>query len=394
MDIGVGADPADDLALVVARRHRPRQKPPERAIGAAQAEFNFVTFAAADRLGPDGDRARNIVGVNDLAPLIAVEFAGTGACIFINARVEPVQQPIGPCGPDMVRHGFGERAEFRFALPQRLLGDHLLGDIGVRADQPYGLSGLVALDGGSHRNPARLAVAWANDPVLRGIVANFARDGITEFLFGGLPIVGMDAPDPVLVGFVDRFRRQPVNQQIFRRPAIVEAGPQIDFKAADPADLLDPRQFGLAFTQRRGRAPLAGDVAANHQDSTDATAIVDRAVAVGPQMLPQAAAMGDRQQLIFVRCPLAGAHDLLDLRTQDAPDFVPAFPAALAQRGRMEVGPRGLAIGVIIELNELRTPPEQHRVVGIQQQAHSRPQALRPGLRRPQRTSRPAVSAR
>ena len=88
----------------------------------------------------------------------------------------------------MVRHGFGEGAEFRFALPQRLLGDHLLGDIGVRADQAYGLSGSVALDSGSHRNPARLTVAWANDPVLRGIVANFARDGITEFLFGGFAV--------------------------------------------------------------------------------------------------------------------------------------------------------------------------------------------------------------
>ena len=55
----------------------------------------------------------------------------------------------------MVRHGFGEGAEFRFALPQRLLGDHLLGDIGMRPDQAYGLSAPVTLDGGSHRNPAR-----------------------------------------------------------------------------------------------------------------------------------------------------------------------------------------------------------------------------------------------
>ena len=201
MDIGVGADPADDLALLVARRHRPRQKPPERAVGAAQAEFDFVGFAAADRLRPHRDRGRKIVGVDDLAPLIAVEFAGTGARIFINARIEPVQQSVGPRGPDVMRHGFGERAEFLFALPQRLLGHHLLGDIGVRADQADGLAVRVALDGGSHRNPARLAVARTNDPVLHGVFANLARDGIAEFLFGGFAILGMDAPDPVLVGF-------------------------------------------------------------------------------------------------------------------------------------------------------------------------------------------------
>ncbi len=216
MNVGVGADPADDLAPVVARRHRPRQKRPVRAIGAAQAEFDFVSLAAGNRLRPDGNCAGNIVGVDDLAPLISVEFAGTGACIFIHTRVEPVQRPVGPCGPDVVRHGFGEGAEFRFALPQRLLRDHLLGDIGMRTDQADGLSVAVALDGGSHRNPARLTVGWANDPVLRGIIANLTRDGIAEFPFGGFTILGMDAPDPVLMGFVDRFRRQAVNQEIFR----------------------------------------------------------------------------------------------------------------------------------------------------------------------------------
>ena len=224
MDIGVGADPADDLAMLVARRHRAGKKPTIGAVGTAQAEFNFISLAGADRLRPAGDRARNIVGVNDLAPFVAVEFPRTGARIFVDARIEPVQQSVGPRGPDMMRHGLGEGTEFRFALPQRLLRDHLLGDIGVRANQAYGSSVPVALDGGSDRNPARLAVAWTNDPVLGVIVANVARDGIAEFLFSGFAILGMDAPDPVLVGFVGRFRRQPVNQQIFRRPAIAEAG--------------------------------------------------------------------------------------------------------------------------------------------------------------------------
>ena len=196
------------------------------------------------------------------------------------------------------------------------------------------------------------------------------------------------------MGFVDRLRRQSVNQEIFRRPAIVEAGSQIDLETADPADLLHAGEFDLAFTQGRAGAPLAGDVAANHQNAADPTVIVDRTVAIGPEMLPQPALVSDRQQLVFVRGPLAACHDLLDLRSEDVPDFLPAFPTALAQRGRMEFGSHGLAIGVVVELNELRTPPEQHRVIGVQQQAHGRPQALRPGLGRPQRTGRPAISAR
>ena len=107
-------------------------------------------------------------------------------------------------------------------------------------------------------------------------------DGVAEFFFGGFAIVGMNAPHPVFVDFVGRFRRQAVDQQIFRRAAIAEAGGQIDFQPADPADLLHARQFGLALAQRNGREMLPGDIAANHEHAADAVAFVDRAVAVSP----------------------------------------------------------------------------------------------------------------
>ena len=60
----------------------------------------------------------------------------------------------------------------------------------------------------------------------------------------------------------------------------------------------------------------------------------------------------------------------------------PRWPSALGCRS----GSHGLAIGIIIELDEFGTPPDEHRVVGVEQHAHRRAQALRPGLRRPQRT--------
>jgi len=55
---------------------------------------------------------------------------------------------------------------------------------------------------------------------------------------------------PSLVRLVDRFGRQPVDQQIFRRAAIVETGAQIDLEAADPAHLLHARQLGFALAKR------------------------------------------------------------------------------------------------------------------------------------------------
>ena len=82
---------------------------------------------------------------------------------------------------------------------------------------------------------------------MRGVVADIVCDGVAEFFLGGLAILGVDAPDPVLVGFVGRIRRQSMDLQILRRPAIAETSRQIDFKAADPADLLHARQFGFAL---------------------------------------------------------------------------------------------------------------------------------------------------
>ena len=47
-----------------------------------------------------------------------------------------------------MRNGQSERAEFVLALPPRLIRQHLLGDIGMRADQADGFAILVAFDGG------------------------------------------------------------------------------------------------------------------------------------------------------------------------------------------------------------------------------------------------------
>ena len=288
----------------------------------------------------------------------------------------------------------GKLAVSLLALPKRLLRHHLLGDIAVRADQADGRSILVALDGGFDRNPPRLAVARPDDPVLHAVFAHVAGDGIAEFPFGGFAVLGMDALHPVLMGLVGGIRRQPVNQQIFRRPAVAEAGAEVDLEPADPADLLHPRQFGLALPQGGGGDDIPGHVPADHQHAADAVIFVDRAVAVGPVDLLQPAVTRHRHQLVLVPGGAAAAHHLLDLRTDDVPDFSPALAPALAERARMALRSHGLAIGVVVELDEFRTPPDEHRVVGVEQDAHRGAQALRPAFRRSQRSRRPVMGAR
>src|SRR5260370_3959433 len=204
----------------------------------------------------------------------------------------------------------------------------------------------------------------------------------------------MDAPDPLLVGLLDRLRRQLVNPQIPRRAAIAETGSQIDLEAADPSQLLYAREFGLALAKGSGSKIVLGHVAANHEHAADAVVFVDRAVAVGPVDLLEPAVTRHRNELLLMPRRASAAHHLLDLGTDNVPDFRPALPSTLTERPQMALGSQGRPIGVVIELNKLRTPPDEHRVVGIEQNAQRGSQALRPGLGLPQRTRRPVVRPR
>src|SRR5882672_5741213 len=285
----------------------------------------------------------------------------------------------------------GKLAKSLLALPKREVRHHLLGDVAVRANQANGPATLVALDRGPDRNPAHLAIAGSDDSVLHGVIANIARDGLAEFFLGSFAIIGMDALNPVLVGFVLAIRGQPVNQQIFRRPAIVETGPQVDFETADPPDLLHPREFGLALPQCHRSKIVLGHVTAHDKDTANAAIVVDRTIAIGPVDLLQPAVTRDRNELVLMPGRASAAHHLLDLGTDDLPDFSPALPSALSKRARVALGSHRPAIGIVIELNELTTPPDEHRVVGIEQDPQCGPQTLRPGVRRTQGGCRPVM---
>src|SRR5882757_8101230 len=136
---------------------------------------------------------------------------------------------------------------------------------------------------------------------------------------------------------------------------------------------------------------VPGHVAADDEHTANPIVFVDRTVAVGPVDLLQPAVARDRNELVLMPRRTAAAHHLLDLGTDNVPDFRPALPSALTERARMALGSHGLAIGVIVELNEFFAPPDEHRMVGIQQDAQRGPQTLRPGFRKPERTCRPVV---
>ena len=345
------------------------------------------SFTPAERAGPCRiDRLPEPVAVRHHQQILRyVPDPVAFPCLFLDTlRQRRVQ----------LRKLIGKLAIQLFALPKRLLRHDLLGDVSVGADQTDRISMLVALDGRFHRNPPRLAVAGTNNPVLHAVFAHIACDGVTEFLFGRLTVFRVDAPDPILVALGARIRREAVDRQILRRAAIAETSAQIDLETADSTELLHARQLRLAFAQRGRGDIVLGHVTANHEHAADATAVIDRAIAVRPIDLLESAVARDRNELIFMPGRAATAHHLLDLRTDDGPDFGPALPPTLTERAWMPLGAHRLAVGVVIKLDQLRTPPDEHRVVCVEHYAYRRAKTLRPSLRPSQRVRRPAIGSR
>ena len=139
----------------------------------------------------------------------------------------------------------------------------------------------------------------------------------------------------------------------------------------------------LAGPQRLAGQVLLGHVVADHQHAADAAGrlVVDRAVAVSPPHILAPAVAGDRHQLVLVPGRAPPRHDQLDLRADDVPDLGPALAPALAERAGMALRSHRLAVGVVVELDQLRAPPDEHRVAAVEQQPDGRAQALRPASR-------------
>src|SRR5258707_9651334 len=113
-----------------------------------------------------------------------------------------------------------------------------------------------------------------------------------------------------------------------------------------------------------------GHVAANDKHAADAVVFVNRAEAVGPVDLLQPAVTRDRNELVLMPGRASAAHHLFDLGTDIVPDFSPALPSALSKRARVALGSHGLAVSVVVELNEPLAPPDEQPVVGFQPDAH------------------------
>ncbi len=157
-----------------------------------------------------------------------------------------------------------------------------VGDVEMRADELERVAFLVALDFRDRPDPAHLAVARPDDAIFRLIEIFGAGKRIDKALLDRLSIVGMKAFEPLLMGFVRRARRKAVQMQIFRRPTAAETMAQIDLKAADAADSLNPRELQLAIPQRLIDFLAIGRIAKRHADAVGEREGAHLMIAIGP----------------------------------------------------------------------------------------------------------------
>ena len=108
-----------------------------------------------------------------------------------------------------------------------------------------------------------------------------------------------------------------------------------------------------------GQHPLSG-LRTDHQNAADAVrrlALVDGAVTVGPVDVLEFAVANDGDQRVLVPGRRIAAHDLVDLGTNDGPDFRPRLRCGPPENRRMLLRTQGTPVCVVVKAHEIG-PPE------------------------------------
>ena len=224
-------------------------------------------------------------------------------------------------------------------------------------------------------------------------------DGIGPRGDGGGSIVQVDLDRSGRIALVDPDRRQ----QARRRRVLVQLVEQreghigvvrcrhLGEAAYAHLDVVD-RNGGQRL--QRADAPLGEHVfrrlAAHDQRAAhDSRLGVDRAVAVGEVDLLEVATAVEGHELVLEPGVLALAHDGIDLRTDDVPDLLPALVGPLTECRGVQTLAEARPVGVVVQAGGIATPEQEHRIPGVEHDAHRGPQALRPVRDRIQRGRRP-----
>jgi hypothetical protein len=122
VDVGVGAEPAQYLAVAVAHRVDPGQEPAVLAVRAADRIFHLERVAAAHGRLPALHHQRQHTRIAGRLPAPADHLVGRGAGVVEPAFVEPDDGAVGLGHPGQLRNRVGQGAQHFLALAQGVLG--------------------------------------------------------------------------------------------------------------------------------------------------------------------------------------------------------------------------------------------------------------------------------
>src|SRR5262245_14337827 len=103
INIRIGAEPLDDLAVRIPERHGSRLEPAVHSVIAANAVLDVVSFAGRHSPTPGRKQRLTVVGVNLLQPVEAELLSFGDAGVSDKLRVDVITSSVCATGPDMLR---------------------------------------------------------------------------------------------------------------------------------------------------------------------------------------------------------------------------------------------------------------------------------------------------
>ena len=159
------------------------------------------------------------------------------------------------------------------------------------------------------------------------------------------------------------------------------AGGEDEAPGAHFADAFGLAEVASALVEFALGEDAVGGLIAGDEDAEDmAFGVAHRAVAPGPVDVFEVAVAEDGDKLIFVPGGLTVAHDEVDTGLDGGPGFSPAIAGGLTEgAGVTSSCAEGGAVGVVVKLEGVGTPPEEHGVVGGEEEIDAGEEGFGPG---------------
>ena len=160
------------------------------------------------------------------------------------------------------------------------------------------------------------------------------------------------------------------------------AGGEDEAPGAHFADAFGLAEFAGAGVEFALGEDAVGGLIAGDEDAEDmAFGVAHRAVAPGPVDVFEVAVAEDGDKLIFVPGGLTVAHDEVDTGLDGGPGFSPAIAGGLTEgAGVTSSCAEGGAVGVVVELDGVRTPPKKHGVMRGEEEIYAGEEGIVPGV--------------